>query len=99
MVWVEADLLGYSLIIRWPSISSIFFWTLNLFLKRSLSFTAIPQFNGIALNSYVIGVSIANAVMLVGFQNARNGDYFLGQKKIKQGMGIAMLAFIAAAGL
>ena len=65
----------------------------------SLSFTAIPQFNGIALNSYVIGVSIANAVMLVGFQNARNGDYFLGQKKIKQGMGIAMLAFIAAAGL
>tara|TARA_Y100001970_G_scaffold263237_1_gene348499 strand:+ start:24 stop:854 length:831 start_codon:yes stop_codon:yes gene_type:complete len=65
----------------------------------SLSFTAIPQFNGIALNSYVIGVSIANVVMLVGFQNARNGDYFLGQKKIKQGMGIAMLAFIAAAGL
>lgn len=65
----------------------------------SLSFTAIPQFNGMALNAYVIGVSIANVVMLVGFQNARNGDYFLGQKKIKQGMGIAMLAFIAAAGL
>ena len=65
----------------------------------SLSFTAIPQFSGMALNAYVIGVSIANVVMLVGFQNARNGDYFLGQKKIKQGMGIAMLAFIAAAGL
>ena len=65
----------------------------------SLSFTAIPQFSGMALNTYIIGVSIANVVMLVGFQNARNGDYFLGQKKIKQGMGIAMLAFIAAAGL
>ena len=65
----------------------------------SLSFTAIPQFSGMALNAYVIGVSSANVVMLVGFQNARNGDYFLGQKKIKQGMGIAMLAFIAAAGL
>ena len=65
----------------------------------SLSFTAIPQFSEMALNAYVIGVSIANVVMLVGFQNARNGDYFLGQKKIKQGMGIAMLAFIAAAGL
>ncbi len=65
----------------------------------SLSFTAIPQFSGMALNAYIIGVSIANVVMLVGFQNARNGDYFLGQKKIKQGMGIAMLAFIAAAGL
>ena len=65
----------------------------------SLSFTAIPQFNGMAANAYVAGVSIANVIMLIGFQNARNGDYFSGQKKIKQGMGVAMLAFIAAAGL
>ena len=65
----------------------------------SLSFTAITQFSGIASNAYAIGVSIANVIMLVGFQNARNGDYFSGQKKIKQGMGVAMLAFIAAAGL
>ena len=65
----------------------------------SLSFTAIPQFDGMAANAYVAGVSIANVIMLIGFQNARNGDYFSGQKKIKQGMGVAMLAFIAAAGL
>jgi len=31
--------------------------------------------------------------------NAKQEDYFEGQKNIKQGMGIAMLAFIAAAGL
>jgi len=65
----------------------------------SLSFTAIPQFDGVAANAYVAGVSIANVIMLIGFQNARNSDYFSGQKKIKQGMGVAMLAFIAAAGL
>lgn len=65
----------------------------------SLSFTAIPQFDGMALNAYVIGISSANVLMLIGFHNARNGNYFSGQKNIKQGMGIAMLAFIAAAGL
>jgi geranylgeranylglycerol-phosphate geranylgeranyltransferase len=65
----------------------------------SLSFTAIPQFDGMALNAYVIGISSANVLMLIGFQNARNENYFSGQKNIKQGMGIAMLAFIAAAGL
>jgi geranylgeranylglycerol-phosphate geranylgeranyltransferase len=65
----------------------------------SLSFTAIPQFDGMAANAYVAGVSIANVIMLIGFQNARNGDYFSGQKKLKQGMGVAMLAFIAAAAL
>ena len=50
-----------------------------------------------ALNAYVIGISAANVLMLIGFQNARNGNYFSGQKNIKQGMGVAMLAFIAAA--
>jgi len=70
-----------------------------LIIAWSLSFTAIPQFDGMALNAYVIGISTANVLMLIGFQNARNGNYFSGQKNIKQGMGIAMLAFIAAAGL
>ena len=65
----------------------------------SLSFTAIPQFDGMALNAYLIGISAANLIMLIGFQSARNENYFSGQKKIKQGMGIAMLAFIASAGL
>ena len=65
----------------------------------SLSFTAITRFDGMGANAYFAGVSIANVIMLIGFQNARNGDYFAGQKKIKQGMGVAMLAFIAAAGL
>ena len=64
-----------------------------------LSYTAVPQFDGMALNAYLIGISAANAMMLVGFQNAKNENYFSGQKNIKQGMGIAMLAFIASAGL
>jgi len=78
---------------------SLFFAGTLLVVAWSLSFTAITQFSGIASNAYAIGVSIANVIMLLGFQNARNGDYFSGQKKIKQGMGVAMLAFIAAAGL
>ena len=65
----------------------------------SLSYTAAPQFDGMALNAYLIGISAANIMMLIGFQNARNENYFSGQKSIKQGMGIAMLAFIASAGL
>ena len=65
----------------------------------SLSYTAIPQFEGMALNVYVIGISTANVLMLFGFVHAKNGLYFSGQKRIKQGMGVAMLTFIAAAGL
>ena len=65
----------------------------------SLSYTAAPQFDGMALNAYLIGISAANIMMLIGFQNARNENYFSGQKNLKQGMGIAMLAFIASAGL
>ena len=64
-----------------------------------LSYTAASQFDGIALNAYLIGISAANIMMLIGFQNARNEKYFSGQKNLKQGMGIAMLAFIASAGL
>ena len=70
-----------------------------LIIAISLSYTAVPQFDGMALNTYFIGISAANVMMLIGFQNARNENYFSGQKNIKQGMGIAMLAFIASAGL
>jgi len=70
-----------------------------LVIAVSLSYTATPQFDGIALNAYLIGISAANIMMLIGLQNARNEKYFSGQKSIKQGMGIAMLAFIASAGL
>ena len=64
-----------------------------------LSYTAITQFEGNALNAYAGGITLANAVMLFGIYNARKEDYFMGQKNIKQGMGVAMLAFIVAAGL
>ena len=70
-----------------------------LVIAVSLSYTAATQFDGIALNAYLIGISTANIMMLIGLQNARNEKYFSGQKSIKQGMGIAMLAFIASAGL
>ena len=96
---LEGDTDRFTLPARVGITKSLFVAGFLLVVSWSLSFTAIPQFNGIAGNAYAIGVSIANVIMLVGFQNARNGDYFSGQKKIKQGMGVAMLAFIAAAGL
>ena len=96
---LEGDTDRFTLPARVGITKSLFVAGFLLVVSWSLSFTAIPQFNGIAGNAYAIGVSIANVTMLLGFQNARNGDYFSGQKKIKQGMGVAMLAFIAAAGL
>ena len=96
---LEGDTDRFTLPARVGITKSLFVAGFLLVISWSLSFTAIPQFNGIAGNAYAIGVSIANVTMLLGFQNARNGDYFSGQKKIKQGMGVAMLAFIAAAGL
>ncbi len=72
---------------------------LILLIAIGLSYTAINQFEGNALNAYVGGITLANAAMLFGIYNARKYDYFIGQKNIKQGMGIAMLAFIVAAGL
>ena len=72
---------------------------LILLIAIGLSYTAINQFDGNALNAYVGGITLANATMLFGVYNSRNEDYFMGQKNIKQGMGIAMLAFIVAAGL
>tara|TARA_B100001121_G_scaffold642_1_gene564 strand:+ start:12005 stop:12835 length:831 start_codon:yes stop_codon:yes gene_type:complete len=96
---LEGDTDRFTLPARIGIGKSLFVTGILLVVAWSLSFTAITQFSGMASNAYAIGVSIANVVMLVGFQNARNGDYFSGQKKIKQGMGVAMLAFIAAAGL
>ena len=72
---------------------------LILLIAIGLSYTAINQFEGNALNAYVGGITLANVTMLFGVYNSRNEDYFMGQKNIKQGMGIAMLAFIVAAGL
>jgi len=72
---------------------------LILLIAISLSYTAINQFDGNALNAYAGGITLANATMLFGIYKSRNEDYFMGQKNIKQGMGIAMLAFIVAAGL
>ena len=96
---LEGDTDRFTLPARIGITKSLFVTGILLVVAWSLSFTAITQFSGIASNAYAIGVSVANVIMLVGFQNARNGDYFSGQKKIKQGMGVAMLAFIAAAGL
>ena len=96
---LEGDTDRFTLPARIGIAKSLFVTGILLIVAWSLSFTAITQFSGMASNAYAIGVSIANVIMLVGFQNARNGDYFSGQKKIKQGMGVAMLAFIAAAGL
>ena len=96
---LEGDTDRFTLPARIGIAKSLFVTGFLLVVAWSLSFTAITQFSGMASNAYAIGVSIANVIMLIGFQNARNGNYFSGQKKIKQGMGVAMLAFIAAAGL
>jgi len=72
---------------------------LILLIAIGLSYTAINQFDGNALNAYAGGITLANTTMLFGIYKSRNEDYFMGQKNIKQGMGIAMLAFIVAAGL
>ncbi|MEO2179854.1 MAG: hypothetical protein CXT75_09180 [Methanobacteriota archaeon] len=73
--------------------------TLILLVAIGLSYTAIGQFENMAWNAYVGGITLANGTMLFGIYNANQEDYFMGQKNIKQGMGIAMLAFIVAAGL
>jgi geranylgeranylglycerol-phosphate geranylgeranyltransferase len=73
--------------------------TLILLVAIGLSYTAMGQFENMAWNAYVGGITLANGTMLFGIYNAKQEKYFMGQKNIKQGMGIAMLAFIAAAGL
>ena len=72
---------------------------LFLLIAIGLSYTAMDQFDGMASNAYLGGITLANGTMLFGIYNAKQEDYFWGQKNIKQGMGLAMLAFIAAAGL
>jgi geranylgeranylglycerol-phosphate geranylgeranyltransferase len=72
---------------------------LFLLVAIGLSYTAMDQFDGMASNAYLGGITLANGTMLFGIYNAKQENYFGGQKNIKQGMGIAMLAFIAAAGL
>ena len=73
--------------------------TLILVVAIGLSYTAMGQFENMAQNTYVGGITLANGTMLFGIYNAKQENYFIGQKNIKQGMGIAMLAFIAAASL
>ena len=70
-----------------------------LVIAVTLSYTAISQFEGNALSAYIGGITFANIIMFLGIYNAKKEDFFMGQKNIKQGMGIAMLAFIVAAGL
>ncbi len=70
-----------------------------LLIAIGLSYTAINQFDNNAMSAYLGGITLANALMIFGSYNAKNKDYFMGQKNIKQGMGLAMLAFIVAAGL
>ena len=72
---------------------------LFLLIAIGLSYTAMDQFEDVASNAYLGGITLANGTMLFGIYNAKQEDYFGGQKNLKQGMGIAMLAFIAAAGL
>ena len=70
-----------------------------LLVAISLSYTAINSFENLARTAYIGGITLANGIMLLGIYNSKLEDYFSGQKNIKQGMGIAMLAFIVAAGL
>ena len=72
---------------------------LFLLIAIGLSYTAMDQFDGMASNAYLGGITLANGTMLFGIYNAKQEDYFGGQRNLKQGMGIAMLAFIAAASL
>jgi len=62
-----------------------------------LSYTAITLFENTAQNVYILGISLANGIMIYGLYNSKKGDYFMGQKNIKQGMGLAMIAFIIVA--
>ena len=75
------------------------FSTFILLIAIGLSYTAINSFENMARIAYVGGITLANGMMLLGIYNSKLEDYFTGQKNIKQGMGLAMLAFILAAGL
>ena len=79
--------------------NSMILATVVLLVAIGLSYTAMSQFEGRGSDAYLGGITLANGTMLFGIYNAKQKDYFAGQRNIKQGMGIAMLAFIVAAGL
>ena len=96
---LEGDKDRFTLPTRIGISASLNLATLILLVAIGLSYTAMGQFENMAWNAYVGGITLANGTMLFGIYNANQEDYFMGQKNIKQGMGIAMLAFIVAAGL
>ena len=65
-----------------------------LFIAVILSYVAYGKFGGDGQKRYLIVVTLANITMMYGIYSAKNGEYFRGQKTIKQGMGIAILAFV-----
>ena len=65
----------------------------------ALSFYAAAGFDGDARSGYLALVATADAVMLYGLWQARQGDARVGQKLLKQGMWVAMAAFIVGSGL
>ena len=65
-----------------------------LFIAVVLSYGAYGKFGGDGQIRYLVVVTLANITMMYGVYSAKNGEYFKGQKMIKQGMGIAILAFV-----
>ena len=65
-----------------------------LFIAVVLSYGAYGKFDGDGQIIYLVVVTLANITMMYGVYSAKNGEYFKGQKMIKQGMGIAILAFV-----
>ncbi|MEE1544386.1 MAG: geranylgeranylglycerol-phosphate geranylgeranyltransferase, partial [Alphaproteobacteria bacterium] len=70
-----------------------------LLVAVALSFYAGAGFDGDARSGYLALVAAADAVMLYGLWQAQQGDARTGQKLLKQGMWVAMAAFIVGAGL
>ena len=73
--------------------------TVVLLLAVALSLTAYAQFDGRGATAYLALVILADGWMLNGCRLALAGDPRAGQQALKQGMGVAMLAFIAGAAL
>ncbi len=73
--------------------------TTVLTLAAVLSITAYAQFSGRGATAYLVLVILADGWMLNGCRLALSGDPRVGQQALKQGMGVAMLAFIAGAAL
>ena len=73
--------------------------TTVLALAAVLSLTAYAQFSGRGATAYLVLVILADGWMLNGCRLALIGDPRVGQQALKQGRGVAMLAFIAGAAL